>query len=606
MSSTYVLALVHTAQDEPFAYLQVHSPSGLPAHSVISPSKGDHMSFNQAKTALLDALRLSETPVIALHGDWGSGKTHLWNDILPEAKTLEFHPIYISCLNHNSIDALKSATLSALLIGQSTTAKFTAKATEAAIGYVNSKLPDGLKITTSLADLQSLLPSLLESFPSKPLIAFDDIERATDKIDATELLGFITHLTTLGSAKIILIINKNEISKDSKWHELREKVINMEIALTITTDNSISIGLGQMPQKHLETFTNCIKQLNITNIRTIQRMRRTYRALDETGHILPHQWPFLIPSIALFVGIHQGTHKNPLTIEQALNPYLLKFEDPEKLTEDQREAKSLLDEYKLVHSDEFESQVLVPYLERGYLDRAALKSYRELFDRRQRISKIEENLRLAHHRIRWDTNFPRDEINRLISDILKSVDIIDLGTINAAIKLADEHLSSSTGPQIAQEWISSHNNEINTFAKMDSLQYQHSIDGLHPLLCSAIKTERHNLFPAPSINQAFDDLASNRDENNGYIARLNDASIDELEDFLHTCSSHSRQTTFDVFSRYLRNGTPTDIFYKASQSFKEACRRITSKNPNSRLAKILMREFARAGMTSALTPSSKQ
>ncbi|MES9851446.1 MAG: P-loop NTPase fold protein [Candidatus Thiodiazotropha sp. L084R] len=104
------------------------------------------MSHDATKGAILSALNTPNTPVIALTGDWGCGKTYLWKEVI--AKELNeknlFTPIYVSTTGISSIDELKT-TCSARMLSLLSSIKLSKKI----YGYINQYIDKVSKIIPS-------------------------------------------------------------------------------------------------------------------------------------------------------------------------------------------------------------------------------------------------------------------------------------------------------------------------------------------------------------------------------------------------------------------------------------------------------------------------
>ena len=68
------------------------------------------MSRESTKIDLLYYLNDDKVPVIALKGLWGTGKTHLWDEIKEKFPSVEESDhLYASCFGLESVDQIKAA-----------------------------------------------------------------------------------------------------------------------------------------------------------------------------------------------------------------------------------------------------------------------------------------------------------------------------------------------------------------------------------------------------------------------------------------------------------------------------------------------------------------
>ena len=63
------------------------------------------MSLKETKEHLLELLGDADNKVIALSGKWGTGKTHLWGEVMNESKDETVNgALYVSLFGLSSID----------------------------------------------------------------------------------------------------------------------------------------------------------------------------------------------------------------------------------------------------------------------------------------------------------------------------------------------------------------------------------------------------------------------------------------------------------------------------------------------------------------------
>ncbi|NVJ14207.1 ATP-binding protein [Myxococcus sp. AM010] len=564
------------------------------------------MTYQLSKAALLSALRLPNTQTIALHGGWGTGKTHLWKEIIPTLEQEGNTPLYISCMNHNSIEALKSATFGALLMGQSTAGKVAANIASAAFQAVRERLPENFQITTTLSEIQPLIHLLHSKLPSKPIIAFDDIERIPDTITSKELIGFILSLTSLPDTRIVLIANKAKLSILPHWSELREKAIGIEVALLTDTRESIAIGLGTLPPTQHAIFADCIEKLNLTNIRTIQKIRRTYDAIASTGILSNDIWELTIPSIVLFVGIDQGTINNPITIDQALTPIELTAADPEKLSKEDQQARGLLRSYNFGRPDEFELQVLLPYIRTGHLNRQALSNYTKIAHNRQRRRNLDEQLSEAYRLIHWSTALPLDALRRILNNANSNMDVLDISTASSFLHLTDDSGLGEMTPTLAESWIKQNQDELLLIARKNQYELRFHIGDLHPLLLEAVNNARAEAFPIPPFGTALEMLFANRESHHGHFQALSESSTSRIQEYIQKCSEQERQSLFHIFKTTLIHFNTDHPLYDVKSRFMDVFQKIIHSDPDSPLTKIIMRELGPSGIHLTTSKDSQQ
>ncbi len=64
--------------------------------------------LRKPKKQLIELLENADNKVIALSGRWGTGKTHLWNEVKTEFKDVKVQKaLYVSLFGLSSIDQIK-------------------------------------------------------------------------------------------------------------------------------------------------------------------------------------------------------------------------------------------------------------------------------------------------------------------------------------------------------------------------------------------------------------------------------------------------------------------------------------------------------------------
>ena len=232
------------------------------------------MTIGNTKAQLLHVLGDTDNRVIALTGKWGTGKTHLWNDI-----------------KHGSDDAYVQKALYASLFGLSSTDQVKRKLIETAITGSESHggLIDGLtsffkagvnaacQYYPALSAINDLNLSLIAPtlFQNK-LIVIDDIERRHKKLGIDEILGFIDDYSQQHGARFILILNDDRLITHRRqkvlWDTFREKLIDQEIQLSTSATEAFDIASTIQSSKYSEPLERACIACSLTNIRIVKKI----------------------------------------------------------------------------------------------------------------------------------------------------------------------------------------------------------------------------------------------------------------------------------------------------------------------------------------------
>lgn len=147
---------------------------------------------------------------ILLNGEWGSGKTYFWENVLKEEVTkIDKKIIYVSLYGVNSIEEINKKVFLGKWekLEKVTENKIVGGVTEIAKAILgsakNMELPFIKGIEVPDIDYRQFL-----NF-TKTVLCFDDLERAS--MDINEVLGYINNFVEHDGIKVILIANENEI-----------------------------------------------------------------------------------------------------------------------------------------------------------------------------------------------------------------------------------------------------------------------------------------------------------------------------------------------------------------------------------------------------------
>ncbi len=168
---------------------------------------------------------------IMINGEWGSGKTHFWNNKL--RKRLEviknkagktYKTIYISLYGINSIEEIsKKIFLETNPVLTKTLKKFA----ENTDGNV---IPEYVKTGVDIANLYGTMQvdggkiDFAKMFTTDDkILCFDDLERAN--IDIIDILGYINNFVEHDGIKTILICNEKELAIKFKNNNIEMKTL---------------------------------------------------------------------------------------------------------------------------------------------------------------------------------------------------------------------------------------------------------------------------------------------------------------------------------------------------------------------------------------------
>ena len=166
-----------------------------------------------------------------INGEWGSGKTHFWNnklrkriEVIKNKAGKPYKTIYISLYGINSIEEIsKKIFLETNPVITKTLKKFA----EHTDGNV---IPEYVKTGVDIANLYGTMQvdggriDFAKMFTTDDkVLCFDDLERAN--IDIIDILGYINNFVEHDGIKTILICNEKELAIKFKNNNIEMKTL---------------------------------------------------------------------------------------------------------------------------------------------------------------------------------------------------------------------------------------------------------------------------------------------------------------------------------------------------------------------------------------------
>jgi hypothetical protein len=201
--------------------------------------------------------------VSILKGEWGIGKTFLWETV---KKGILNNPqlnknysndsfIYISLFGLNSIDEVKNK-----LVFRTDSKK---KLFETFKSLKELKLLNGfLPVSALTIPIGSIFEYFIDNSLKNKIIVFDDIERKNNSFDILSLLGLINQLKAMGS-QFLIMLNEEKIDDnvDKNWHLFKEKIIDIEYRLDSSEKYCFDIIINHLNKKQYDLLTQIEKEI---------------------------------------------------------------------------------------------------------------------------------------------------------------------------------------------------------------------------------------------------------------------------------------------------------------------------------------------------------
>jgi len=350
-------------------------------------------------------LKSKDPSVLCIRGNWGTGKTYTWDEVLKEA-SVEFCgglPKKYSCVSLfglNSIceviNSIVTQTIDRERIGKDFDPK-----------DIASVYSDGLSIIKKGAGLfgkvlgdgyYDAAMSAASLLIRDRLICIDDIERKGEGLRIVDILGLVSHFKESRKCKIVLLLNDEQLDNRDDFESYLEKVVDINVRFAPSAKDSAEIALktvaGSDEIKRLVSERTV--KLGIDNVRVIRKIINfavqieplirqynveVHRSVYST--IVLMAWCHLQPEIAPskdFLVRRRGV----------LVDYLSKSDSP--LSAREQEWTHLVTEYGYTHTDEFDI-VLLRGIEDGYFKKELVDAQGVELNRRVETDLASSRLR---------------------------------------------------------------------------------------------------------------------------------------------------------------------------------------------------------------------
>lgn len=281
------------------------------------------MSRQETKEDLLAYLEDSKVQVVALKGQWGTGKTFLWDEIKDDVDARAEYPhLYASLFAASGVSEAKQRLVNSALRESSVHAEKLRSAASAA-GKVGTSLlkrfvPAGEPVAEVLSAFVGIAQSsMVEAMLSKRLIVLDDIERRGSGFSIDEVMGFVDSLKRNGCT-VLLILNEEPVAQaaEQEWAVLKEKCLDRELTLITSAGEAAELGLNK-DLVHRPYVVDAMSRAGVTNIRVAQRIDRTIELIfGGRENIDESVVGDLVPAAAIMTAIYFDPRLVNATLEE--------------------------------------------------------------------------------------------------------------------------------------------------------------------------------------------------------------------------------------------------------------------------------------------------
>lgn len=570
------------------------------------------MSLKKTKIQLIKLLGEPDSKVIALSGMWGTGKTHLWNEVKAESidETVK-KSLYVSLFGLSSIDQVKRKLIETAIPGvESHGGVF--DAIKSFFGAGVKALSTHYKVLAALTDLNVLLmaPVVLRG----KVIVIDDIERKNEKLGVDEVLGFIDEYSKQFDSRFVLVLNDDGLSskgdQEKLWTTFREKVIDHEIRLSTSVEEAFTIAIGLTPSKYAEAIRRASAICGLTNIRIIIKVIRVANQLLAEQDLAGSIQSRLVPSVVLFSAIHyRGLIDGP-DVKFALNAGNADWEgfardrNKEPTPEEKREDRwRLLMQDLSIHScDDFEKQ-LVEFLESGIFEAGSVQAIINRYLAEVEAMEAREAAHKFLKRVVWDHRVDEAQLVSEAAAFPARAALLDpfIATqLDSA--LAKMPGGEAIGEAIINGWLEAFQANNPTTVN-DENPFN---TPLHPRIERAYLLIRTNAEASSTLVDACMEIIEKSGWGTLQEVIMRRASAADFEAAIRGMEDIEKHRRFmrRMIEMRLQRETYDPHFGTATERFVEACRTIANDAASPRLAGLIQHLFESTALASELAPQS--
>lgn len=561
------------------------------------------MTIVRCKQNLLQALDDEANHIIALSGKWGTGKTHLWKQVRDESSDLAIKTAAsVSLFGVSTVNDLKMKVAQALLPKLKDDSALTARVSTALAGMkkVAQSIHRGFGALDELALLA--IPSLLKD----KFLIIDDIERKHDKLSIDEILGFIDECVQSYNCRIIVVLNDDKLKDKEIWEQFREKVIDQELRLDTSPAEAFAIAKGIVSTKWAAELEAATTACGITNIRILCKIIRVAnRLLEGHGDLSTNVIARVVPPIVLLSAIYYKGLSNGPTFDYVLGHNAAISATARAIRRQQGSGEEseedaqhgqwdlLLRELGVLNSGEFE-QLVVKVLQTGLLDTQEISDLIERYQLDGRILSARNSVSAFFQHYNWNPELTAGQLTDELRELLPGAQFIEPPTLSYLIDISDELTGNHA---LGQEFINLWSTALEE-AFPNGLEYSawEASRPVRPEIEAVLNAAYARHSNATTLVQACHHIRSNRGWGSAEEHLMKTISAADYEMEIRRANGNDLEGIFYQSMQFLiHKASYEPHFGDIAERFVEACRKIVSAEPDSRLTTIIRRFFKSRG-----------
>jgi hypothetical protein len=556
--------------------------------------------MEQTKTQLESLLADSDNKVIALSGRWGTGKTHMWDELCKAAQ-----------------DDVVRKSLSVSLFGAASVADLKLRLVQKAVPYLNE---DGLRKDVLTAGWRLAQKAASFVHPALPLsaqlvefavptllrnkfIVIDDIERKREALSTDEILGFIDDFVQNYGCRFLLILNSDKLTDAASWERYRERVIDEELRLETTPTEAFDIAARTCSPTLRELIRATAETCQLSNIRIIRKVIKTVcKILSEHSQLPEDVLTRLVPSTVLLCATHfRGIDGGPSTEFILSYNSTARFEESIRRergeeAEDKQRARwiLLLEQLNIADVDRYEC-IVADYLSKGMLDPTTVNEVVGQYARESKLAGSQARSRAFFQATIWQPEVSDAQVVANARELLPDIPLLSCFSVTA---LANYVREFDGGADVGQEMIDRYVELVHAEAMKPGVNpkdfaVENSFgQTLDPQIKQAFEEARVSTEKPTTLLEVCLRLASSSGWGQEEEAVMNSSTVDSYERTILDTRGQERKLFLLKNAEWLANGhTYRKHFGAAMDNFVEACRRIYVARQETRWPKLLRDVF---------------
>lgn len=564
------------------------------------------MSLANTKKHLVELLADPENRVVALSGKWGTGKSHLWRAVRSESTDEKVRSaLYVSLFGLSSMDQVKLKIVQSAMpkAGENPSAWDSATRAMGAASKFLQSFHKGFSALNEVALLA--VPTILKN----RVIVLDDIERKHEKLSVDEVMGFIDEFTQQHGARIVLILNSDQLVDLNVWDTLREKVIDQEVKLQTSPAEAFDIAVEIQPTPYADRIKKTIETCGVTNIRIIRKVIKTVgRILGHRDDLSADVLSRVIPSTVLLSAIYyKGIDDGPdfdFVLAAGTPGSFAPKPSPEPQGEDaKRRAKwrLLLQQIGIHACDEYENLV-VEFLAAGLFDAADVE---RLIDRYASQADVMQARKLAddlQENIVWNYKMSDDTLVAQAAALVPHSSLLNIYTLTSVHEMVSELVDGVVvADAMIDAWIDNFRASPPGVSDFDSAFRR----PVHPRIRHELDAAKAAALSATTVFDACSDVVKNSGWGRKQEMVMKAATAADFENVIFSLSIEDLRFFLCRFVEMcVQKESYIAHFGTATDCFTGACRNIVANPDQARLGKLIKMLYKDAGIEAELTASA--